>query len=115
MDAGDETLVDAAGCDPVRLRDARLVRALLDDVVAALDLRVVGAPLVHTFPGPGGVTALFLLQESHLSCHTFPEHGLASFNLYCCRPRAAYPWETRLAERLGAARVDVRTVRRGIR
>jgi S-adenosylmethionine decarboxylase len=113
VEAGDEILVDAYGCDSAPLGDPALVRALLDEIVAALALRVVGTPQFHTFPDPGGVTALYLLSESHLSCHTFPERGYASFNLYCCRPRAAFPWEERLAARLGAARVHVRRVRRG--
>jgi S-adenosylmethionine decarboxylase len=111
--AGDEILVDAHGCDADRLRDAAVVRALLDEIVADLSLHVVGAPQVHAFPGPGGITALYLLSESHLACHTFPERGYASFNLYCCRPRAAFAWDERLAARLGARSVRVRRVRRG--
>ncbi len=42
-------------------------------MIAALGLAVVGAPQVHHFGGPGGVTALYLLSESHLACHTYPE------------------------------------------
>ena len=113
VDAGDEILVDAYGCAEPALRDPAQVRAFLEEVIASLDLRVVGTPLLHAFPGAGGVTALFLLQESHLSCHTFPERGYASFNLYCCRPRPDYPWAERLLASLGATRVHVRRIRRG--
>ena len=60
-----------------------------------------------------GVTALYLLAESHLACHTYPESQLATFNLYCCRERAAVDWPALLAEALGAARVQVTTVARG--
>ncbi|HTE50509.1 MAG TPA: S-adenosylmethionine decarboxylase [Kofleriaceae bacterium] len=113
MNGGTEWIVDAHGCDPARLRDREAVRALLDRVVAELALGVVGQPLVHAFDAPGGVTALYLLTESHLCCHTYPESGVATFNLYCCRERPAWPWAAALADALGASRVEVRRERRG--
>jgi S-adenosylmethionine decarboxylase len=96
MNVGTEWLVDAEGCAAELLRDINAVRCLCDEVIADLDLRVVGEPMWHQFPQPGGVTGLYLLTESHLACHTFPETGLATFNLYCCRPRPAFAWEERL-------------------
>jgi S-adenosylmethionine decarboxylase len=113
VDGGIEWIVDAHGCDPARLRDGAAVRALLDRVVVDLDLRVVGQPLVHGFAPPGGVTALYLLTESHLCCHTYPESGVATFNLYCCRERPPWPWEAGLAGALGARRVAVLRQPRG--
>jgi S-adenosylmethionine decarboxylase len=106
-------MVDAAGCRPDSLRDLAAVRALLDVVVARLELHVVGEPHWHAFPGEGGVTGLYLLTESHLSIHTYPEHGTATLNLYCCRPRATFPWEDELTRALGAASVSVRSFTRG--
>lgn len=110
---GVEWLVDASGCDPARLADPVRLVALLRLAVDELHLRPLAEPVVHVFPPPGkGVTALLLLSESHLACHTFPETGYAAFNLYCCRERPEWPWRERLAEGLGAARVRVRRVRR---
>lgn len=34
---------------------------------------------------PQGFTAIFLLSESHLAVHTYPEHNSLYFNLYSCR------------------------------
>ena len=113
MHGGTEWVVDAFGCGPDRLRDAGAVTGLLEDLVAALALHVVGAPQIHVFPDPGGITALYLLAESHLAIHTFPETGVATLNLYSCRPRAPVDWAAALRERLGAARVTVRELRRG--
>ncbi|QDU19117.1 S-adenosylmethionine decarboxylase [Urbifossiella limnaea] len=112
--AGAEWVVEAFGCDPDRLRTTALLRRVCESLLGELKLTRVGEPLWHQFPGPGGVTGLYLLAESHLACHTFPEHGLATFNLYCCRPRPRWPWEARLADALGAARVQVREVQRGV-
>jgi S-adenosylmethionine decarboxylase len=113
MNVGAEWLVDAEGCMPERLSDARVLRSVCGQIISDLDLRVIGEPVWHEFPSPGGVTGLFLLTESHLACHTYPETGVATFNLYCCRERPAWPWAERLKEGLGAARVTVRRASRG--
>ena len=52
-------------------------------------------------------------SESHLACHTYPEFGVATFNLYCCRARPEWPWRGRLREALGATQVTVRALPRG--
>jgi len=113
LPTGVEWLVDAHGCAPLALRSRETLARLFERIVAELGLRPAGEAVWHVFPGEGGVTGLLLLSESHLTCHTFPEHGYAGFNLYCCRPRAAWPWEPRLREVLGATSVSVRRVARG--
>ena len=112
VDGGIEWLVDVQGCAPARLRDRSSVLALLDRVVAEMDLHVVSTA-VHVFEGHAGITALYLLAESHLTIHTFPESAVATLNAYCCRPRAPAAWQPLLAEHLGATTVTVREVRRG--
>ncbi len=115
-----EWIIDAAGCDPHLLADVDHLRQICDAVVTGLKLRVVGEPCWHRFPkradstAPGGATGLYLLAESHLTCHTFPEMGLAAFNLYCCRELAPWNWNEFLRDRLDAATVVVRTVTRGL-
>lgn len=113
MNVGTEWLVDAEGCSADLLREVDTVRGLCEEVIADLGLRVVGDPMWHQFPQPGGVTGLYLLTESHLACHTFPETRIATFNLYCCRPRPPFAWVERLRALLGASRVTVRTAARG--
>jgi S-adenosylmethionine decarboxylase len=113
MQVGCEWLIDATGCDPARLAGPAVLRGLCERVLADLDLPVVGAGTWHQFPPPGGVTGLYLLTESHLACHTYPEAGVATFNLYCCRNRPAWPWEAWLREALGAREVRVRSTPRG--
>ena len=110
---GTEWIVEAHGCDPAALRSPERLRALFDRAVAELGLHPVAPAVFHAFPPPGGVTGVLLLSESHLACHTFPESGYAALNLYCCRPRPEWPFRERLAEHLGASRVEVRAVARG--
>ena len=37
----------------------------------------------HQF-SPQGATCLFLLSESHVSCHTWPEHRSCFIDVFCC-------------------------------
>ena len=112
-EAGKEWVVDATGCTPDALRDLPRLQGIVALLVSELRLTVVGTPQWHVFPGEAGVTGLALLAESHVAVHTFPELGLATFNLYCCRPRAPWPWQPRLMELLGADLVTVRELERG--
>jgi len=112
---GSEWLVEALGCPAARLQDLERLQSVCEQVLRELHLNRIGAPLWHRFPEPGGVTGLYLLAESHLACHTYPEHGVATFNLYCCRPREPWPWELRLRETLAATTVQVRVCPRGPR
>ena len=113
--SGVEYLVDAYRCDPAALQSRAALEQVFARVIKDLDLRPADQPLWHVFPEPGGITGLCLLTESHITIHTFPETGLATINLYCCRPRPAWDWEIHLADILGARQVDIRTVARGER
>lgn len=112
LTVGTEWLIEASGCDAEALRDVGRLRDVFARAIGELGLRVVGEQLWHKFPGEGGATGLAMLTESHLACHTYPEFRVATFNLYCCRERAEWPWAERLREMLGAAEVSVRSVSR---
>ena len=109
---GSEWIVEAYGCDPLRLADPASLRALFGAVVGELSLNPVGDAVWHQFPAPGGITGMLMLAESHLTVHTFPEHASACLNLFCCTPRATWDWESRLAVLLGAQTVQVRVLTR---
>ena len=111
---GTEWVVDAYGCSEKQLQDLNLIQSLCQRIIDDLGVTVVGIPQLHRFGGPGGVTALYMLSESHLACHTYAEYGLATFNLYCCRERAGWDWKLVLAEVLGAENVCVRQLARGV-
>ena len=113
IDTGCEWIVDAGGCDPAALRSFAVLQAIFDRALRELRLQPLAPAQWHQFPGEGGITGVVLLTESHLTCHTYPERGFAAFNLYCCRPRTAWPWDERLAEMLGATAVRVAAHARG--
>jgi S-adenosylmethionine decarboxylase len=110
---GTEWLVEAEGCAPESLRDPSVLKQVFANIIEDLGLKPIGEPIWHKFPGEGGVTGLVALTESHLACHTYPEHGIATFNLYCCRSRPEWDWESRLGELLVAKTVTVTKLERG--
>jgi S-adenosylmethionine decarboxylase len=112
MIVGTEWLIEATGCEKLPLRDESVLRSIIDAVIDELGLKTIGS-VWHTFGGEGGVTGLVALTESHLACHTYPEHGAATFNLYCCKTRPEWDWEARLKSSLGAASVFVLKIDRG--
>ena len=114
MTLGTEWLIDASGCDAAALADLDRLREVFNRVIHDLGLNVLGEIQWHQFDHPGGVSGLALLSESHLTCHTYPEFRAATFNLYCCRERASWTWETTLKEMLGTTEVKVRVFERVI-
>jgi S-adenosylmethionine decarboxylase len=110
--SGIEWIVEAHGCSPHALRNLDLWRELFQALIADLDLHTVGEIHWHQFPGTGGITGLALLSESHLACHTFPEHGSVCLNLFSCRPRRRWDFETHLSARIAAEYVTVRSIER---
>jgi S-adenosylmethionine decarboxylase len=85
---GQHLLADLYGCS--HLADSDVVeRALRAGAEAG------GATLlhlhVHRFGEGQGVTGVALLAESHISIHTWPEHGFAAVDLFLCGRRHSVP------------------------
>lgn len=71
-------LVDAA-----RLDDAAFVEQCLVAAAAAAGATLLEVRL-HSFGQGQGVTGVALLAESHISIHTWPEHGTACVDIFMC-------------------------------
>jgi S-adenosylmethionine decarboxylase len=113
LTTGAEWIVDARGCIEEGLRRLSSVQDFCGLVIRELSLQVVGEAQWHQFAAPGGVTGLYLLTESHLAVHTFPELGLITLNLYCCRPRQEFDWTAALESHFGSTDVRVIRIARG--
>jgi S-adenosylmethionine decarboxylase len=109
---GCEWVVEAYGCDSSALASRAKLQALFRTLIDNLLLHPVHEPQWHEFPAPGGITGMVMLAESHLACHTFPEYGSLCLNLFCCRPRAEWNFESYLRAEFAATRVAVRRIQR---
>ena len=59
------------------------IQALLDSICEKYGYQVL-ARNAHAF-SPIGATVLYLLSESHISVHTFPERAYVAVDIYTCR------------------------------
>jgi S-adenosylmethionine decarboxylase len=75
---------------------------------------VVLGTSAHTFPN-GAVTAVLVLSQSHLSVHTWPEHGVANFDLLTCGRLNGELMIASLRESLRPVRANLSRVIRDIR
>lgn len=69
-------------CDSERLNNVMHVLASMFVAIDASGATV----LSHSFYKfePGGLTAIFMLSESHASIHIYPEHGSCFVDLFTC-------------------------------
>ena len=110
---GTHLLLELRECNPALLDDLDYVK---DAMVSAA--QVVGAQIIgesfHRF-NPQGVTGVLAIAESHLSIHTWPEHGYAAADIFMCgtsrKPRKAAQL---LIDRLESRDPDIVERQRGV-
>jgi S-adenosylmethionine decarboxylase len=68
--------------NPEILNNIQTVKPLLDQIILDCNLNVVNEA-GHQFT-PFGVTYVYVLSESHLSIHTYPETSSAYMDIFCC-------------------------------
>lgn len=104
-------LVELYGVDAALLDDPdRLERALLG-AAAAARCEVLGS-VKHKFE-PQGASVVVLVAESHLSIHTWPEHGYAAADILTCGATLPTRGVESLLETLRPARSEVIELSRG--
>jgi S-adenosylmethionine decarboxylase len=112
MILGHHTLIELHGCDAGKLRDATAVRALMLEAVNQSGGTYV-TDVFHHF-SPHGVSGVIVIAESHVTIHTWPEHGYAAADVFTCGEGFRHEiFILRMREGLGAADVKTQTVHRG--
>lgn len=106
-------LVEYEGCDAAVLDDLERVAALMAEAVRAAGATAV-ASVFQPFE-PQGVTGVIVIEESHLSIHTWPEYGYAAVDFFTCGD--CVPEAAKEVLRLGlrARTAEVMLIERGLR
>lgn len=87
---GLHVTLDCYGCSSGLLESRSAVRRFLNRSVALLRMRKLNEPMVARAPGngkkdPGGWSGAVMIQESHVTAHTFPKRRFVSIDVYSCR------------------------------
>lgn len=109
---GHHILADFYNCDPEKLDDVEQIRTFMHEAAVSAGATIVQENF-HKY-APVGVSGVVVIQESHLTIHTWPECGYAAVDLFTCgtnvRPWTAFDY---LQERLGCAKVEYSDLIRG--
>ena len=95
------------------LTDSNRIRNIIIKAIKACGATMLGIDL-HVFNPNGGISGVAILQESHLSIHTWPEYDYAALDLFVCgtiNPHLAIPV---IEEGFKPYKIDVQEIRRGI-
>jgi S-adenosylmethionine decarboxylase len=104
--------MDAWVPDPAILTDRRGLRDVMYDAARVGGLTVLGERFC-VFDN-SAVTGVLVLAQSHLSLHTWPEHSLANVDLLSYGRASGDEILNAIGRRLGARRVYVTCVIRGL-
>ncbi len=109
---GHHYIAELWGCPAEVLDDGTRLREFFHDAAKTAQVTVLNSQF-HNFE-PQGVTGILLLSESHLSFHTWPEHGYCALDFFTCSsPINARNAVFELASRMAATKIDLKVLGRG--
>jgi S-adenosylmethionine decarboxylase len=110
---GSHLLVELFDCDGEELKLSHQVGSVMHEAAEESKATVVTESF-HEFK-PYGVSGAVIIQESHYTIHTWPEHGYAAVDLFYCGGTVhVHKAVDVLKERFKPERMKFLVVRRGI-
>lgn len=82
---GRHILLELNDCNKEVLNDIDQLRNILVAAASEIGATVLGESF-HRFQ-PQGVSGVVVIAESHVSIHTWPEHGYAAVDIFTCGNR----------------------------
>jgi S-adenosylmethionine decarboxylase len=110
---GQHVIIELWGCND-QINDADVVELAMREAVETANATLLNLN-VHRF-SPHGVTGVAVLSESHLSIHTWPEHGYIAADIFTCGD-TTQPLEAAevLCKYFEPAQVETHEIIRGVR
>ena len=87
---GEHLTIDGYGGSEELLNSKDIILLCMNDLLDKLGMKKLSEPVVYFTKGndikdPGGWTGVVVIEESHISVHTFPKRGFVSIDVYTCR------------------------------
>lgn len=91
---GEHIIFDAYGCDYKALNSREVCVETLNQLVKIAKMHKLIDPYIIEAVGndtlggkdPGGFSGFVIIEESHISLHTFAKRGFITLDLYSCKP-----------------------------
>lgn len=90
MHFGEHLTIDGYKGSFEKLNDQSLVLKCLEELPELLQMHKLSKPEIYFAKGnnnkdPGGWSGFVVIEESHISIHTFPAKGFISVDVYTCQ------------------------------
>ena len=88
---GPHLMLDCYGCEESKLRDVDFILKFLNDLPYLIGMHKITEPYAFSYSGNqksfdrGGISAVVLITESHISIHTFPSYGYMTIEIFSCK------------------------------
>jgi S-adenosylmethionine decarboxylase proenzyme len=82
LEKGGHYVLDFYGCDAAQLNSISFWKENLKAAAEAAEMEILNSHF-HEFE-PQGITGFLLLSTSHISMHTWPEHGYVACDVFSC-------------------------------
>lgn len=82
MVVGRHIIAELYGVDPDLIAYEEQVKKILEDISERVGFTKVGS--MYKQFSPWGVTGVILIEESHISIHTWPEYEQINFDVFTC-------------------------------
>ena len=86
---GKHLIIDAYGIKASKLKNYKSIKQLLNFLPVYMGMRPLTRAALHKVQSPGypnwGLSGFVMLYESNISCHTWPEEGYVSMDVYSCK------------------------------
>ena len=89
------------------------IKEILENSVSAIGATLLKIDL-HEFSPSGGISGMAIIQESHLSIHTWPEYNYAALDIFVCGNVDPYDAIPVIKEGFKPDKIQISEIKRGI-
>lgn len=116
---GPHLTLDLYSCDKEKLLDVEFISKILNELPDLIGMHKISKPMVVPYAGredsfdKGGISAVILIAESHISIHTWVVQDYASVDIFSCKPFNIEATKKYFIEKFGAKKVECCITTRG--
>jgi len=117
---GPHLMLDCYGCNENKLKDLDFVLKFLNELPDMIKMHKIADPYAIYYPGKpdsfdkGGISAIVIIAESHISIHTFPANNYMSVDIFSCKIFDIEKAIEYITKAFGAKKFEKKILNRGL-